>query len=297
MKIIQRYDVPFGDVTTSVAADATPAWLVGTTYAVGDEVLRGNRIWVSAVASNTGNDPLLSNQALVSAPWIFKAWENRFRCFDGTMVSRTSDEGPVTITIANVQGQDSILFFGLGGQSVTVEGYDSVPAKVYERTISLAAREVNNWYQWFFEPFGEAVSRAALTDIPANVESLELTFTGAAVEIGEILLGRVRNIGNTLYEGTASRVQSYTRVDFNAYGEAQVIPGPTRSEVNYRVHITKARMQQVYDIIARLSGQLVGAIGSETRQTTIQLGFLSIDEIPEDLPDDYIATFTLRGVI
>jgi hypothetical protein len=68
-------------------------------------------------------------------------------------------------------------------------------------------------------------------------------------------------------------------------------------ETTYKVHITKPRMQQVYDLLARLSGQLVGAIGSETRQTTIQLGFLSIDEIPEDLPDDYIATFTLRGVI
>jgi hypothetical protein len=213
------------------------------------------------------------------------------------MVSRTVDEGPVTIEIDNVQGQNSILFFGLVGQSVAVDGLDALDATVYERTINLAARQVDDWYEWFFQPFGESVSRAALTDIPANVVRLELTFTGADVEIGEILLGRVRTIGNTLYEGTASRVQSYTRVDFNAYGEAQVIPGPTRSEVNYRVHITKARMQQVYDIIARLSGQLVGAIGAETRQTTIQLGFLSIDEIPEDLPDDYIATLTLRGVI
>jgi hypothetical protein len=92
-------------------------------------------------------------------------------------------------------------------------------------------------------------------------------------------------------------VQSFTRIDFNAYGEAEVVPGPTRMETNYRVHITKPRMQQVYDLLARLSGQLVGAIGAENRQTTIQLGFLSIDEIPEDLPDDYIATFTLRGVI
>lgn len=297
MKIIQRYAIPIADITSSVAADTTPAWAVGTTYVQGAEVLRGNRVFVSAAAGNVGIDPLTVNQALVSSPWIFKAWENRYRCFDGTIASRTVAAGPVTIELDDVQGQDALLLFGLAGSKLTVEGRSSGDTVVYEREFNLSAREVDDWYEWFFLEFGESISRLALTDIPANVVRLVLTFEGDEVEIGEVLLGRVRQIGRTLYEGTTGRVQSLTRIDFNAYGEAEVIPGPTRMETNYRVHITKPRMQQVYDLLARLSGQLVGAIGSETRQTTIQLGFLSIDEIPEDLPDDYIATFTLRGVI
>jgi hypothetical protein len=298
MRIVQKYAIPIADITTNVAADTTPAWAAGTTYAAGAEVLRGNRIFVSAVNGNIGNDPLLSNQQLVSAPWIFKAWENRFRCFDGTIVSRTVAPGPVEITLDDVQGQDAILLFGLDGTKVTIEGYDSAetPAKVFEREYNLAAREVNNWFQWFFLEFGESVSRLAVTDIPSNVVSLELTFEGETVEIGEILLGRVRQIGRTLHDGTTNRVISLTRVDFNAYGEPTVIPAPTRVETTYAVHITKPRMQQVYDLLSNLSGQVVGAIGSENRQTTIQIGFLSIDEIPEDLPNDYIATLTLRGV-
>jgi hypothetical protein len=298
MKIVQKYHIPIADITTTVAADTTPAWAVGTTYAAGAEVLRGNRIFVSAANGNVGNDPLLSNQQLISAPWIFKAWENRFRCFDGTIVSRTVDDGPIVITLDDVQGQDALLLFGLSGVTVTIEGFDgaTVPVKVYDREFNLAAREVNNWFQYFFLDFGESISRLAVTDIPANVVQLVLTFDGDTVEIGEILLGRVRQIGRALHEGTTNRVISLTRVDFNAFGEPTVIPAPTRVESTYAVHITKARMQQVYDLLNNLSGQVVGAIGSETRQTTIQIGFLSIDEIPENLPDDYIATLTLRGV-
>lgn len=296
MQIIARYEVPLADVTTSVAASSVPAWAVGTTYAAGAEVLRGNRIFVSAVGGNVGIDPLTVNQQLVSAPWILKSFENRFRCFDGTIVSRTIDAGPVTITIDNVGGQDSLLLFGLVGQRITVTGRNALDAVVYEREFVLAARDVTDWYVWFFGAFGEPRSRIAVTDIPVTVVSLTLEVEGTEVEIGEILIGRSRLIGRALHEGTSHRVVSFSRIEFNAFGEAQAIPGPTRTESTYRVHISKARMQQVFDYLARLSGTVVGAVGSPTRQSTVQIGFLSLEEIPEDLPDDYIATLTLRGV-
>jgi hypothetical protein len=295
MQIVQKYNIPISDITTTVAADTTPAWNSGTTYAAGAEVLQGNRIFVSAVNGNTGIDPLTVNQQLVSAPWIFKAWENRFRCFDGTIASRTVDDGPITITLDGVDGQNGIILFGLKGTKVTISENVSGDPGFY-REINLAAREVTDWYEWFFLPFGESVSRVAVLDIPAQIASLQLVFEGDQVEIGEIHIGRIRQLGRTLHEGTSSRVLSLTRIDFNAYGEPTVIPAPTRVETTYAVHITKPRMQQVYDLLADLSGQVVGAVGSPNRQSTIQLGFLSLDEIPENLPNDYIATLTLRGV-
>lgn len=298
MQIIERYDVPFADITTSVSEAGEPAaWLVGTTYAAGAEVTRNHRVYVSAVGGNVGIDPATVNQQLVSAPWILKAATNAFRCFDGTMASRTVAAGPVTITIDNVSGQDSLMLFGLDALTVSITGRDVLDQVVYLREINLAAREVDDWFEWFFLDFGEEQTRLALTDLPANVVSLELEFTGTTVEIGEILVGRARQIGRALFNGTTSRVIPFTRIDFNAYGEHTVIKGPTRIETAYRVHITKARMASVFDLLARLSGEIVGAVGSTSRQTTVQLGFLSLDEIPEDLPDDYIVTLTLRGVI
>jgi len=301
MQIIQRYDIPHADITTTVTETGTTAsaWSDATTYAAGDEAIRNNRIYVSAVDSNLDNDPATDDQTNLAAKWILKAFTIPFRCFDGTLSSKTTDDGPVTITIANASGQNGLLVFGMVGTSLTITGDDaSDPAtEVYSKSITLSAREVNNWYQWFFDPFGEAVSRVAVTDIPDNVATLELVFAGATVEIGEIILGRVRQIGSTLHDGTVSKVISLTRVDFNAYGEPTVVPAPTRVETTYKVHITKDRMQAAYDLLAKLSGQVVGAIGSPNRQTTIQTGFLSLDEIPEDLPNDYITTLTLRGVI
>lgn len=296
MRIVERYRVPLASVTTTVAASATPAWAAGTTYAAGDEVLRDSRIYVSAVDGNVGIDPATVNQQLVSAPWIFRAFENRFRCFDETIASRTVNAGPVTMTIDGVAGQDSLLLFGVSGQSLHVTGRNAVDAVIFEREFTLAARDVSDWYEWFYQPFGEPASRVAILDLPVGLSSLTLAFDGAQVEIGEILIGRSWLIGSALHQGTGHRVISSTRVEFNAYGEPTVIPGLTRTESTFRVHITKARLQQVFDLLARLSGRLVGAVGSPSRQSTVQLGYLSLDEIPEDLPDDYIATLTLRGV-
>lgn len=299
MQIIQRYAIPDADVTTSVTETGTAgtAWAVGTTYSAGQEVIRDNRIFVSAVDGNVGIDPLTVNQNLVSAPWIFRAFTIPFRCFDGTISSRTIDDGPVTITVDNIQGQNSIMLFGVFGSALTITGFDVLDVEVYNKAETLSAREVNNWYDWFFLGFGESRSRLAFTDVPPNVVRLTFVFSGARVEIGELVIGRAREIGRTLHQGTTTRVVSLTRVDFNAYGEPTVIPAPTRVETTYAVHITKARMQAAYDLLESLSGQVVGAIGSADRQTTIQLGFLSLEEIPEDLPSDYIATLTLRGVI
>lgn len=297
MQLIERYEVPFADITTSVSEAAEPAaWAVGTTYAAGDEVTRNHRVYVSAVGGNVGIDPATVNQQLVAAPWILKSATNAFRCFDGTIASRTVAAGPVTIGIANISGQDSLMLFGVDAQEVTITGRDVGDADVYVRTINLAAREVDDWYKWFFLEFGEEQTRLALTDIPANVQSLEIVFTGSEVQVGEILVGRSRQLGRALY-GTSSRVVPFTRIDFNAYGEHTVVRGPTRVETTYRVHVTKARMAAVFDLLSRLSGTVVGAIGTASRQTTVQIGFLGLDEIPEEQPDDYIVTLTLRGVI
>ena len=128
------------------------------------------------------------------------------------------------------------------------------------------------------------------------MDSLTLTISGTAIEIGEVVIGDTLDIGSTLYEGTEGDVRSFTRFEFNDYGQLKRIKGPTRNVMRYRVHIPAISFPNIKDSMDRLAGDIVAAIGSENRQTTIQVGILGTIRWQENMPNDYIATFQVDGV-
>lgn len=297
MQIVRPLPLTFDDYTTDVVEDDAPVWASGTTYGLGDEVLREHKVYVSTIAGNTGVDPLLENQNLTSARWLFKQYSNAFRFIDGTIGNRTVSGSTVQIDVTNVSGVEAVLIVGVKATSVHVQGFDATMANVYDRFVSLSGRDVYTFYEWFTEPIGEVQTKVSLVDVPSSVEDLTLTFAGAAIEIGELLVGTILNAGTCLLGPTQGQVKSYSRVEFNQYGELVRVKGPTRNIMDYAVHIPRIAFSTVKGQLDELAGDIVGAIGSASRQSTVQVGVLGAISWPEDLPDDYIFKFRLDGVI
>ena len=76
-------------VTTDVPEADYSAWASGSTYALGDRVIKGHKIWESAQAGNTSHDPETSG----SAWWIKVSATNRWRLFDLERCSSLSHPG------------------------------------------------------------------------------------------------------------------------------------------------------------------------------------------------------------
>ena len=109
-QLIPPLDLALADYTTSVAENDAPVWASGTTYQLGNEVIRDHKVFVSAENNNLGNDPLLEDQDSPTAKWIFKSYTNAFRFVDGTIVNKTTNATDFTIDVANVSGVAALLF-------------------------------------------------------------------------------------------------------------------------------------------------------------------------------------------
>ena len=296
MQIIRPFDLNYADFTTTVPETEAFAWASGTTYPAGAEVIREHQVFVSTVAGNQGNDPLLENQNFTDAKWIRKSATNAYKFIDKTIGSKTVSSSTVTITVSNVAGMRALMLVGMRASTVRVQSRNSGAATVKDETVSLSGRNVSTFYQWFTEPLGEAATKIYLRDFPSDTDNIELTFVGSVIEIGELVIGDILYVGKAMHEGTEGEVKSFTRWEFNAYGELTRIPGPTRTIMRYQSHIPRSAFSNLKDQMDRLAGSIVGAVGSPDRQSTIQVGILGTLRWSEDLPNDYLANFVLDGV-
>ena len=296
MQLIKPREIPFSDFTTSVAETDAPDWLVGTTYAIGDQVIRDHRVYVSTIDANTGFDPTLENQNLTSKRWLLIGNTNAFKFIDGTIGNKTTSATTVTIDVANVADIDAIMLVGMKASVVQVQAFNSGATEIYNETFSLSGREVYTYYQWFTEPVGETSAKLVVDDLPLAVDNVTLTISGSDIQIGEVIFGDLLNIGTALMTSqTSGEVKHYGRVEFNDYGVLTRIEGPVRNIMRYRVHIPAIAFPRIKSQMDNLAGSLVGAVGSINRPSTVQLGFLGTIKWSEDLPSDYFVTFNVEG--
>lgn len=297
MKLVRKYAIPYDDCTVSLAEGEAAVWDVGTTYAIGDQVVREHKVYVSAIDDNLGFDPLLEDQGLVGVRWVYKSHTNAFSFLDGVLSNRVVSAGSFTIEIDNLTGIDTVILFGASGAIVTLTGETSGATQVFEHVVNLQGREVENWWDWVYEPFSSYSDKVVLTGIPAAFSKLTVHVEGVDVELGEILLGDAIDIGGTLVDGTEGEAISHSTIDFNTYGVLTLVKRPVRTEMRYRVAIDADRFKLIKPLMDRRQGTVIGAIGSANRPSTVNMGVLGTIRWSEDLPQHHVFEFTLRGVI
>jgi hypothetical protein len=97
MKIFDKYDVDETNLTATNLTESTSEWDVATTYDAGDEVhvVSTKTVYVSAIDSNTGNDPTTSD----SDTWIIKGAMNKWAAFDAFVANLATNAGTITYSI------------------------------------------------------------------------------------------------------------------------------------------------------------------------------------------------------
>ncbi|WP_172332493.1 hypothetical protein [Mangrovicoccus sp. HB161399] len=315
MHVVSRRAIDPADVTVSVAEDDAPAWAAGTTYNLGDSVVRDHKVYVSTIASNLGNDPALEDQTSTSAKWALYRWTNAFSAFDGVLTNPSgaatgdgtlqgdqasygldANDSPLIFDMA-VDALDTIILFGIDAIEVRVICIDGAGTAVLDQTTPVSGRIVSNWWEWLATAFTNGPNKLAILDVPASTVRVIVALTGTSVALGEIVIGARAFVGDTLHNGTSGKAVTASRFEFNDYGQLQLVTRPTRNEMTYACVTTAAYWAQVKPMMDRLAGTLVGAIGAAHRPSTIQFGVLGTVDWSEELPEDYEFSFTVKGVI
>lgn len=316
MYIVREYAPGLDQVITSLPEDEAPTWDAGTRYGLNDRVIRDHRIYQSVIADNLGVDPVGEDQSLVSARWIFDRFTNAYAGFDGVLSNPTAavedpaatadwldpDLGidarvnPVILDIRDVGDVDTLILFGVSAMAARVICFDIAGNLLLDRETNMSGRQVEDWWAWFFEPFAGASDKLVHLDIPGTTRRIVIALRGAAVELGEVVLGERIYIGDAQVGATAGRSISGSRYSFNDYGTLTLAKGPTRVEMDYQVVAKTAIWTQTKPLLDRLSGALVASVGALSRPSSVHYGILGPVRWAEDLPDEYEYSFTIMGV-
>lgn len=210
-----RITVPVAITDAMVTATDVPeadyaAWAGGTTYALGDRVIKGHKIWESAQAGNTGHDPETSG----SAWWLKVSATNRWRLFDLEQVTSTNKASGMYYELQPGSPINSVHMLGL-------YDVDSVQLRVYDgatlaydggQNASGLLPTESDWWAYCYGPWMLS-DQQHYADLPYIVEpKIRVDYTGGAAMSTQVLM-----LGNDTVFGTqsATGVQAGVRIRFD----------------------------------------------------------------------------------
>lgn len=235
MKMISPLAINSGNLTSSTIAaneyidsngaiQTAPTWAAGTTYADGAIVIYENRVYESLTASNTGNQPDLTDSGS-SPAWLDLGATNRYRAFDG-IISRGSLSTATDITVEITPSTiiNGIAIFNLTGSTVDITMTDPTDGVVYTKSFGLVSTEnVIDGFTYFFEPIlkQQNVSTTDLAPYPNATTKVTVSNTGDR-RIGEVVIGKVVELGSTEVNASVG-IQDYSVKQRDAFGNFTIL--------------------------------------------------------------------------
>jgi len=274
MKFIRPTTITDSLLTSSSVAETDwPAWVSGTTYAIGDKVIRTttHRIYqrVTAGAGTTAPESDLVN-------WVEIAPTNRWAMFDSSVGTVTT--ATTTLTVVLAPGKfNSLALLGLSAATVSVSL--SVPGEgvVYSASMDLyAGNKVGSWYQYFYEPIYQQnnvvitdLVDASLLDIPAySTGTLTVTFTGANISVSALVVGLYADLGCTMYAPTIGIID-YSRKTDDDFGRTTIIKRAYKKTMNADVHLPADTVDNVARILAQYRSTPLVWVGAGSSYTSM----------------------------
>ncbi|WP_406646842.1 hypothetical protein QEZ52_00245 [Aliisedimentitalea scapharcae] len=305
MKVIAPMSVTDSEVTsTNIAATVHPVWDAGTTYAANDQVymtgLSGKAyrtVFESQLGSNLGNDPSADD----GTNWIEIGATDRFKPFDRKIADTVSKATSITYQITPSSLVTGIAFFGLDAESVRVQIYDAGLTEVFDETHDLVDdTEIVDWFEYFTWD-GIYDSEALFTGVPGySGHRIDITIsapTGTA-SVGQIVLGRVHNLGTTL-DGTGIGSEDFSTKERDTFGNAILIEKPFADTVDFQFSFPTRdarRIKRVLDGI-RATPSVYFANDDMTEFGTTVFGFFQNYSVPLGHGGTSFATLEIEGLV
>lgn len=295
MKILIPVTVSDSMLLSSSLAEAdAPAWSGATTYALAAQVMKGHKVWESAIASNLNNDP----EADDGTNWVLVGPTNRWAAFDEKPSTKSTATGSMTWTLQpGVWVSDIALIAAAGGQArVRVIASDGTTV-LYDQTKALPGLAGASFHAWFFRDRGEPVDADLLFEgLPRRLTgTIEVSVTGGgSVSLGVLALGVIYAAGETL-AGSNSDLIDYSKVTTDEFGETSIKRRARARRTSYQVLIPTADLPRLRTLRERISSVPVVAIGATSdamRAALLTYGL--VRSMPIEIPGPTVTTYTLE---
>ena len=256
-------------VSSSVAETDYAAWAIGTTYAIGDRVIKTatHRIYESAAGSNIGHDPATS-----PTWWVDIGPTNRWAMLDQTVGSSTQASSLIDLTL--LPGYvDSLALLDVSAAQVQITAVDGVTT-VYDRTIDMTDQAaLIDWYMYFFEPLAPRTS-VVIEDLPPyGSAEVRTRITGpGSVSCGTLAIGTKVELGQ-VRQGAKVGIIDYSKKTTDDYGVTSVVQRSYARRLDVDLVSDLAKLDYITDSLASIRAKPVVWIADERRKSLVIFGF------------------------
>lgn len=219
--------VPISSVVSSTATENEyPAWVIGTTYAIGDRCISTvtHRIYESVKESNTGKDPTdVANQSGTTAYWLDIGPTNRWAMFDSEVSTQTEIASPLTVVL-RPGAFNAVYLCGLDAEAIEMTVQDEPGGNVtFSYSGTLEGSAPADYWEYFFERFRPQVDFIASGIEEYNAAEITITLTRSSglVKCGVLAVGDLRPLGKT-QRGAKAKPKSYSYIKTDDFGNTSI---------------------------------------------------------------------------
>ena len=276
LKVIPPLTITDSRLTSSNVAETDyAAWSSGTTYSLGQRVIvvSTHKVYESLQNSNLNKDPTLASNATW---WIEVSPTNRWKMFDISNTTQTTNADSIVVTITPGQVVNSVSLMNLEGISIRVKVTDPLEGVVYDKTVSLNNNgTINNWYNYFFSPISKKKS-VVITDMPSYgtaIIEITVTNTGRTAKCGVCTLGQINYLGEGINLGATVGIQDYSRKEKNDFGDYVVVQRNYAKRAKYTMAVLNEQIDALQNLLADLRTTACVWIGDDNYESTMIYGF------------------------
>lgn len=228
-----------------------------TTYNTGDTVVYEHRIWECLADSTTGvtpgSDPLI---------WYDNGSTNQYAMFDNLVESQTYSSTDLEVVINASSMTDTLALFNLTGTQVRVQVTKDA-STVFDQTYDLQTRNVTSWSDYFFEEFDYKKELYIPTYAYINTTyTITVTAGVDGAGIGNIVIGRAKQVGFTLY-GASPSIIDYSRKEIDDQGRYYLKQGRYSKRANLSVTLPTNQIDNTLRTLTPLRGTPVVWVGGD----------------------------------
>ena len=299
MIIIKPADVTAATLTTSNVAETDyPAWTAGT-YVLGDRRIYDHKIYEVVTSATTARPDI--GAAAVPATWLFVSATNRYKMFDISVGSATTNSGSIDVTITPTTVCNSVVLFDVDGATAQLIVRTSGGTIVYDETISLTDYSgLTSYFSYYFLPIAETgATELAFIDIPNySGASFQLIIDagGGTATCGEMIVGQKSALAVTNF-GTAVGIKDYSVKTIDDFGNVTITPRAYSKRADYDVTVETTQVGQFNKFLASIRSTPAVYIGDPARSETIVLGYYRDFSVVLSNPSISECSLSVEGLI
>ncbi|MCW2395894.1 MULTISPECIES: hypothetical protein [unclassified Sphingobium] len=280
MKVIEPVAITDGVlIASSVLENEFPEWSAGTTYELGDRVIRAatHRIYESAASDNVGNDPV--NPA--SVQWFALGPTNRWSMFDEALAAPTTAAGSISVTVAPGE---------VDGVAIVLPVAETARVEVIQDDLTVYD-EVQD------VPAVGGKTVVTFLDLPkVGPVQVRVTLEGPGdVSVAELLVGNVLYLGQT--EASPSiGIVDYSKRTTDDFGVTTITVRDWAKTMTLRTRIESDDVDDIVTRVAALRARPTVWLGEEGFASLTIYGFYKNFAIDLALPTMSFASFSVEGL-